>query len=68
MYRKTLTVKDGPLEGEVYELVLALGEETSLRLPDGRAAVYRASPDLDYPDSTGHTVPCLRFVGMEPLE
>ena len=63
-----MTVKDGPLEGDVYELALELDEETSLRLPDGRVAVYRVSPDLEYPDSTGHAVRCLRFVGMEPLK
>jgi hypothetical protein len=68
MNRKTLTVKDGPLEGQVYELALDPDEETSLRLSDGRVAVYRVSPDPDYPDSTGHTVRCLRFVGMDPAE
>ena len=35
-----MTVKDGPLEGEIYELSLDLDEETSLRLPDGTFAVY----------------------------
>jgi len=63
-----MTAKDGPLEGEVYELSLDLDEETSLRLPDGTFAVYRVRPDLDYTDSTGHSVRCLRFVGLDPRE
>jgi len=63
-----MTVKDGPLEGDVYELALAVDEQTELRLPDGRVAVYRAKPDPDYADSTGHGMRCLRFVGFKSVE
>lgn len=68
MGRKPLTVKDGPLEGEVFELDLAVGEEVRLRLPAGGFAVYRVAPDRDYVDSTGHRVPCLVFVATLPAE
>ena len=63
-----MTVKDGPLEGEIYELSLDLDEETSLRLPDGTFAIYVVKPDVDYPDSRGHSVRCLRFVGLDARE
>jgi hypothetical protein len=66
--RKPLTVKDGPLAGEVFELDLEFDEEARLRTSEGKVAVYRASPDLDYVDSTGHHLHCLRFVAMDPSE
>jgi hypothetical protein len=68
MGRKPLTVKDGPLEGKVYELDLAVDEQVRLRLPEGGFAVHRVQGDPDYVDSTGHHVPCLVFVAIEPAE
>lgn len=68
MGRKPLTVKDGPLEGQVYELDLAVGEQARLRLPQGGFALYRVEADADYVDSTGHHVPCLVFAALEAAE
>jgi hypothetical protein len=68
MRRKALTIKDGPLEGAVYELDLAVGEEVGLRLADGRVAVHRAELDKEYADSAGHTLHCLRFVSIASEE
>lgn len=68
MARKPLTVKDGPLEGAVYELDVAVGEEVGLRLSDGRLALHRAAADHDYSDSIGHTVLCLMFVAIAQPE
>ncbi len=68
MGRKALTANDGPLAGEVFELDLAMEEEVRLRLPEGGFAIYRVKPDPDYADSTGHRVPCLRFVSIAPEE
>lgn len=62
MGRKPLTVQDGPLEGQVFELDLAVGEEVGLRLSDGKMAYYRAERDREHADSTGHTVLCLKFI------
>ncbi len=65
MPRKRLSVLDGPLKNEVYQLDLLPGEEARLRLEDGRAAIYRAEVDPDGADSTGHHACCLRFVRIE---
>jgi hypothetical protein len=65
MPRKRLSVLDGPLKNEVYQLDLLPGDETRLRLEDGRAAVYRAEVSPDEADSTGRHVCCLRFVRIE---
>jgi hypothetical protein len=61
-----MTVRDGPLGGEVFELDLAVDEQVKLRLPDGGSAVYRAAPDRDHPDSTGNPVLCLALVADLP--
>jgi hypothetical protein len=60
MTRKPHTVKDGPLEGSVFAVESRHEEKSSLRLGDGRVAVYRAR-GTNYPD------PGLKFVGYDPF-
>jgi hypothetical protein len=58
MAKEQWKVIDGPLEGELFALEMSANEQISLKLPDGRVAVYRA----DLPKRAR-----LFYVGIDPV-
>ena len=61
MARRTFTVKDGPLQGEMYALEGKHGQEFSFSLADGRTAIYVARV------VAGGPPPHLVSMGLDPF-